>query len=211
MKEIAVPQYDGAGEASAEGQATEEISSDPTILNAGLTELDDTPITTNGLPKARESAPATDVASVDAGAANEVAEAHWDSKLSQSIASGADGFELIDHPPNAAVSQNGIEPTAAATTGAPSWAEEVPTAIPIIPSATPADDGFHEVSHQRPGRGRGGSQGGPGEYRGARGGRGRGEGRGRGGFRGDGRGRGRGGGGGAPRVDRGRGRGEPAK
>ena len=207
MREIAVPQFDGAGEASADTHATEETSSDPTIVHAGLTELDDTPITTNGLPTTHESGPVTDVASVDAGAANEVAEAHWDSKLSQSVASGADGFELIDHPPKSAVSQNGIEPTTAATTGTSSWAEDIPTAIPVIPSAIQPDDGFHEVSHQRPGRGRGG-HGGSGEWRGPRGGRGRGDGRGRGGFRGDGRGRGRGG---APRGDRGRGRGDAAK
>ena len=149
----------------------------------------------------------TDVASTDPGTANEVAEANWDSKLAQSITSGPDGFELIDHPPNAVVSPNEVGSTHAATTGASSWAEDVPTDVPVIPSATSADDGFHEVSHHRPGRGRG-SHGGSGEWRGPRGGRGRGDARGRGGFRGDGRGRGRGG---PHRGDRGRGRGDPAK
>lgn len=206
MKEIAVPQFNDAIEQSAETPPAKETSSDPTILNAGLTELEDFAITTNGETTVNESGPVTDVASIDSGAANEVAEAHWDLKLTQSIVSGPDGFEMIDHPSNAAVHQNGVNPATAPATGTSSWAEDVPTDVPVIPSATPADDGFHEVSHHRAARGRG-SHGGQGEWRGSRGGRGRGDGRGRSGSRGDGRGRGRGG---PHRGDRGRGRGEPA-
>lgn len=180
------------------------IESDPTVMHAGLTEVD-----TNGDVKPNDDTAATsetlsvpEATTIGVGAANAVAESNWDSKLSQSVTSGPDGW--VEVPRDPAETDTGLNATPAASTGTQSWAEDVPAETP---ATVAGNDGFHEVHHNR-GRGRGGQHG---EYRGSNRGRGyRGEGgyRGRGqGYRGDRggeggyRGRGRGG----PRPQRGRG------
>ena len=170
-----------------------------------MTEMDDGPMdAVNGANHEKEVTAAPDAGTIDTGAANAVAEANWDSKLSQSVTSGPDGW--VEVPRDPAETETGLSATPAAYTSTQSWAEDVPVeAVPTTPAATNNNnDGFHEVHHNR-GRGR------PhGEHRGGNRGRGgyrgdRGDGyRGRGGHRGDRggegyRGRGRGG--------RGRGRG----
>jgi hypothetical protein len=182
---------------------TQQIEVDPTIANAGLTEQNDAELQNNGETKPVETIAVPEVATIDAGAANAVAEANWDNKLSQSVTSGTDGFEIVEHPRDPKETETGLDATPATATNTQSWAEDVPTVENPTPTApTSNDDGFHQVSHNRGGRGRGGQHG---EWRGR--GRGRGDGyRGRG-FRGDGRGRGRGG----PRGGRGGGRGDSAQ
>ena len=184
----------------------EQSVTDLTIANAGLTELDDQTVVINGDPAVTEISQIPEAATTNAEAANEAAEAHWDSKPSQSVTSEVDGSEIVEHPRDPKETETGLNATPAAATGTQSWAEDIPTEAPNLPSAVPADDGFHEVSHHRSvGRGRGSGHY---EHRGRGGGyRGRGgDGRGRGGYRGRGDGRGRGG----PRGG-GRGRGEAAQ
>lgn len=170
---------------------------DPTIANAGLTELQDTTVSaaveTDHVTQATEPVVAPTQTSAGDGA-NLLAESSWEPQASGTLT--ADGWVEVAHP-----AEGETEPsTAGAAQGSTSWAEDVPT------GAAPAEgDGFEQVvHHQRQGsvRGRGGR------------GRGRGDGsRGRGG-RGEFRGRGRGGRGGE-RGERGefkggRGRGGPA-
>lgn len=201
--------------------ATRVAETDPTVANAGLTEITDTAPTTNGTSNTDEASQVLPQSNVDSSAANEMAESHWDNKMSAS-AEGAEGWVKVPRDP--AETETGLSATPAAVSGIQSWADDQPEAAPVLAesnlsnnipmNATAPDvdrnDGFHEVHHSRGGRGRNGPQG---DHRGGYRGRGRprgGEGgyRGRGGFRGDrsgggdggyrGRGRGgsRGGGGG---------------
>lgn len=175
----------------AEASTEHAPVTDPTIANAGLTELDTATQIQNGEITSAEAPPAT---SIGADAGNAAANDHWDSKATGSDDPLTESFEMV--PRNPAETET---PTASA--GVQSWADdaanEAATAIETAPTAPPAangNDGFREVHHNRGGRGRGGDRGG---FRG----------RGRGGFRGDRgdgyRGRGRGGG-----YRGGRGRGE---
>ena len=181
------------------------IGTDPTVAYAGLNEDTTVDLPVNGTAAAEELPTLLQQTSIDAGAANAVAEQNWDNKLS-SITGGDDWVEV---PRDPAETENGVAATPAAMTSTQSWADDQPTAAPPVsapaaaaPSApVSTNDGFHEVHHSRGGRGRGGPQGERrGSFRGRGGHRGGGEGgyRGRGGMRGDrggdgGRGRGRGG------------------
>lgn len=179
------------------------VGTDPTVAHAGLTELDDpTEPTTNGTSHHVDTPTVPDASNIDAGAANAAAGSNWDVKSSGE----ADWMEVAQRDP--AETDTGNKATPAAMSGTQSWAEDVPSSMPtpayIQTPPTNEGDGFHEVSHHRGGRGRGGAQG---EHRGGnrgrggfRGDRGEGGGRGRGGHRGD-----RGGGDGERRGGRGRG------
>ena len=167
-------------------------ASDPTVVHAGLTEIDVEPQPiTNGVSSHIETHTVPEASNIDAGAANAAAETNWEAKLSTPSASGPDGWVEVPRDPNE--TDTGTVSTPAAATNTQSWAEDVPTEpaskpVPSAPLATSGSDGFHEVHHSR-GRGRGNGGGGRGGYRGDRGGRGFGRGRGRGSLRGQ-RGRG---------------------
>ncbi|KAF2145982.1 uncharacterized protein K452DRAFT_219918 [Aplosporella prunicola CBS 121167] len=168
-------------------------ATDPTIANAGMTELDATAPAATGGAEETETSAAPPAASVDDAAANAAAAEQWDTKAPGAEDPLTESFEMVPRDP--AETEAVHEPAPAASTQ--SWAEE-PSTAPAATESTPAPngDGFQEVPSNRGGRGRGGFQG---ERRGGYRGRGRGDGRGRGGFRGD---RGRGGRGGrGPRTD----------
>jgi len=177
------------------------VQGDPTIANAGLTELDAPPISSlaNGHDDtSHEIQSIPQNSGFGDGTANAAAEANWDNSNDLSTSQ-----EWIEVPRDTADTDTGITATPAAPSNVQSWADDQPDSPADITTAPAANnnDGFHEVHRSRGGRDRG-----DGQFRG-RGGRG-GEGgyRGRGGFRGDGsgyRGRGRGGPrGGAPRGRR---------
>lgn len=193
-------------------QASTTVGSDPTVANAGLTELED-PTTAeliNGASKialneAGSSAPK--VASIDAGAANAVAESHWDSaKPSTQDDPLSESFEIV--PRDTEDSQSSTPIVYEAAPVKQSWSD-VPGGnsfadIPSIGSSTSngmaeslgANDGFHEVKHHHGSRGRshsGGTQRGDRSRGGQQGGHRRGGGGFRGGDRGGQRGSGRGG------------------
>lgn len=167
-------------------------ATDPTIANAGLTEIDtEAQPPSNGLSHHVDTPTVPGASNIDAGAANAAGETNWDAKISASTEAGPDSW--VEVPRDPAETETGNSATPADMTGTQSWAEDVPaepTAAPTSFADAPAPsggDGFHEVHHGR-GRGRGEYRGGRG--RGYRGDRGRGEGgRGRGRFRGQ-RGRG---------------------
>ncbi|KAI9831076.1 MAG: hypothetical protein M1826_003974 [Phylliscum demangeonii] len=199
------------------------VSTDPTIANAGLTEISEPSLVQTD---ATDESPTTiPQASTEPDAANEAAESHWDVKMS---ASGEGNEEWVKITRDPAETETGVTATPAALTAIQSWADDHPEALPA-PGPAPGEaapppagnhanglphgsgnDGFHEVHHARGGRGRNGPHSehrgsfrGRGAYRGSGGDGGNGGYRGRGGYRGDHRGDYRGGDGGY----RGRGRG----
>ena len=199
LKEASMAEAHDSAQAASETNEVpvEETPSDPTIANAGMTELEDTtviPIRTNGVAEEAEVMNAPEQVSTTAEAANAVAEASWNPEASVTTDGGA-GEEWVQVPRDAAETETGFAATPAAEN---SWAEEVATSAE---EQKKENDGFEAVRGRHgEGRGRGrGGRGRGGEFRG----RGRGD-RGRGGAEGRGRGgeRGRGGRGG-PRPDRG--------
>lgn len=167
----------------AQSQATPpetEAVSDPTITNAGLTEIDAGAKPVNQTSEEPSAAPAA--SSIEPAAANAAAEAQWDKQANGGDDPLTESFEIIPRDP----AETNTPHVAAAVNSTQSWADDTPEPSAAPPAAAPSGDGFSEVHHSRGGRGRGGHQGGErGGYRG----------RGRGGPRGDfrgGRGRGRG-------------------
>lgn len=184
------PPYEAAG------------ATDPTIANAGLTELQDTktiPIHSNGADGTGAAFVAPEQASTGDSAANAVAESKWDAEASVHTEASAGGEDWVNVPRDPAETDTGLQATPAAPAAqaenSNSWADEV-EAAPVVSE----NDGFEQVKgrhseHRGRGRGRGGrGDGFRGRGRGGqrgefRGGRGRGgDGRGRGGQRGGERG-----------------------
>lgn len=182
MKALSRDEAPADPESTTENAAAEtQLATDPTIANAGLTELQDAPVSASVEPsqavQANEPVSAPTQTSAGDGA-NLLTENSWEPQASGTL--NGDEWVEVPHPAEA----EGESPSNAAPAQSTSWAEDVPT------GAAPAEgDGFEQVvhHHQRQGSVRG---------RGGRGGRGRGDAsRGRGG-RGEFRGRGRGGAGG---------------
>ncbi|PQE33139.1 Transcription factor CBF NF-Y histone domain-containing protein [Rutstroemia sp. NJR-2017a WRK4] len=184
-EENAEPTVEEAKEEQTPEPTEHPVQTDPTIANAGLTEINDptTAAMINGETEpTSEEASGVPANSTFGEGANAAAEANWDNNNNDLSASQ----EWVEVPRDAAETETGVTATPAANANTQSWADDQPEA-PASATATPpantnANDGFHEVSRSR----------GRGEYRG-RGGRG--DGYRRGGHRGDGqyRGRGRGG------------------
>ncbi|KAK3941715.1 hypothetical protein QBC46DRAFT_381810 [Diplogelasinospora grovesii] len=180
-------------------ESEEQPQTDPTVANAGLTEIDDGSAVqlTNGHTPEEQSpvdgAPAN--ADVNDSAANAAGESQYDAGANDM--STSQEWVDVKVPRDPSETETGVIATPAAPSNTNSWADETAAETPAG-GAAPADpnDGFHQVQRNRGTReggyrGRGGDRGG---YRG------------RGGFRGDGRGRGRGRGGprgGGPRGGRG--------
>ncbi|OGM41974.1 hypothetical protein ABOM_009407 [Aspergillus bombycis] len=180
--------------------ATEEVTtdtapeSDPTLANAGYTELQDSSYgtgnpavnePTNAVSQPEQVTPPAQTLVDDA--ANPVAEASWNPKTGDSLASSANTDGWVEVPRDPAETDTGIEATpVVADTGDNNVTAEETTgngAENVTVPKSQGSDGFEAVVHhqrQPSSRGRG------------RGGRGRDgfRGRGRGDFRGRGRGRG---------------------
>lgn len=224
IKEAALAAPKPAAEVDADAPpAFGAAGSDPTIVNAGLTELQDTntiPLHTQNGDSEAQTIP--EQTSTGDEAANAVAESKWDPAASAhtDVSAGGEDWVNVNVPRDPAETDNGLQATpadattatqgnytseltsdeipATVTAASASWAEEV-SAAPVVTE----NDGFQEVKgrhlEQRGrGRGRGYQNGG---YRGRAGGPG-----GRGGQRGEFRG-GRGGRGGEGRGGRGANRG----
>jgi hypothetical protein len=181
---------DNVAQAQAAGGSEEGITSvseDPTLVNAGLTELDTGVSTLNG--KTQNGQTPSAPASADVGAGNTAADEQWDRTVSASEDPLAESFEMVPRDP----AETETPSVPAPTTSTQSWAEDTPVEAPVTPAearGAPVNgsDGFHEVHHGRGGRGRGSFGDRGGHRRGPRG-----DGRGRGGFhrpRGDRGGRG---------------------
>jgi hypothetical protein len=188
--------------APPETEASEAVS-DPTVTHAGLTEIDAGVAAVDGSADVQASnAPAA--SSIEPEAANAAAEAQWDKQAAGGDDPLSESFEMVPRDP--AETEN--PHTTAPVTSTQSWADDTPEPQATTGAAPSGGDGFHEVHHNRDGRGRG-RGGHQGEGRGGFRGRGRGgprgdfrggRGRGRGEFRGEFRG-GRGGFRGAPRGE----------
>ena len=186
----------GAVEAD-NGDASASVT-DPTVANAGLTELegtDSTPTAMNGVPEV-EHLTGPDQSSVTAEAANAVAESNWDAQASVLTNESGAGEGWVEVPRDPGETDTGFAATPAAIHGGNSWAEEVTEVTETKEKAAAENDGFEQVVHHANrdrgrGRGRGGDFRGRGRGENFRGARGRGD-RGDGGERRGGRGRGRG-------------------
>lgn len=180
----AVPLIPSGEEPAVDSKA--EIGTDPTVANAGLTEIDagtDVALTNgNHTEEAAHTAPAN--AEVADEAANASAEAtQWDAG-NASMSASQEWVKVPENPAETETAAPDATPAAQANntqTNTQSWADDATENATDAPAA-PADanDGFQSVPGRNRGRGEGGW-------------RGRGNYRGRGNFRGEGRGRGRGG------------------
>ncbi|KAL9022091.1 MAG: hypothetical protein Q9185_000709 [Variospora sp. 1 TL-2023] len=85
-----------------------EVGTDPTVANAGLTELNTTDeANTNGVAHHIDTPTVPDASNIDAGAANAAAsDPSWEAKLSASAESGPEGWVEVMSPPTL----NGIRP-----------------------------------------------------------------------------------------------------
>lgn len=180
--------------ASTEDPST-PVGTDPTVVHAGLTEIDaerDSVPEESSQPIDTPIVPAA--STVDTSAANATAESNWEPKLATSEPNPEGWVEVARDP---AETDTGLAATPAGPGNTQSWAEDVPVEqtppaaeSATVPPTAPTGDGFHEVHHRD--RGRNGSQGehrgrGYRGYRGSRGGEGgyRGNRNGDGGYRGD--------------------------
>ncbi|KAH8593341.1 hypothetical protein B0O99DRAFT_220424 [Bisporella sp. PMI_857] len=179
--ELATAEEDG--DSSSEEEVAVEtaeypVQSDPTIANAGLTELDAPPASdlANGHAATETSAIPQNSGLGEGG--NAAAESKLDVNNDLSASQ-----EWVEVPRDATETDTGITSTIGAPANTQSWADDQPDTAAQAPTPAPnPNDGFHEVTP----RSRGGN-------RGSGGGRGQNRGRGGNGHRGDGRGRGRGG------------------
>jgi hypothetical protein len=174
----------------------EASAPNPTLPNAGMTELEDAaitaqPVATNGFtPTVSEPEKASAAPSQTSigDAVNTLAEAAWD-RQAPSVTANTDGW--VEELRDSSETEIGVQATPTSVQQAKSWAEDVPAAAPTAPNGE-VNDGFERVIHhqrQNSSRGRGRGRGRGDGFHGRRG-EFRGRGRGRGDFRG---GRGRGG------------------
>ena len=195
LAETMLPEENGE-DVDATAQAEKHTTVDPTVANAGLTEIESKPLQPNGPAIENTTSTAPEQASIDSSAANVTAEEQWDSKFTTTEGLG-ESFEMVPRntseietkPVTASTSSLGPVPVQRSNTQ--SWADDNPTEPPLAREGAKVvsngNDGFREVHHGRGGRSRGGYHG---DYRGGF----------RGKFRGDGLGyrnrgyRGRGGG-----------------
>jgi hypothetical protein len=197
VRELTLQEIPVSSEHTWDDDTPKNIESDPTIANAGLTELED-PTTAeliNGTSKIsmEEESVAPPTASIDSGASNAAADSQWDpSRPGTQEDPLSESFEMI--PRDAGDTKSSTPTISDSATPKQSWSD-VPggnsyaeplsmtssTANGAATSASP-NDGFHEVKHHHGGRGR--SQSGQKGDRGGRGGSRRGSGSFRGGDRG---------------------------
>lgn len=151
------------------------VESDPTIANAGLTELDAVPTAVLAKSPVVEENPSSGFPqnSGFGEGANIAAEDNWNRQ--NSLSASQDEWVDVRYPRDAAETETGIEGTPAALTNTQSWADEQPDGPQF---QQPKTDGFSEVQRNNRASQPRGSRGGRGS--GGRGGRGNGEGRGRG-------------------------------
>jgi hypothetical protein len=98
------------------------VQSDPTVVNAGLTEIDEqaTATLTNGHAATQEQGIPQNSGFGD-GAANAAAEANWDNNNDLSASQ-----EWVEVPRDATETNTGITATVAAPANVQSWADEQP-------------------------------------------------------------------------------------
>ena len=205
LAETMLPEENGGDDVDAQVRIEKNDYVDPTVANAGLTEIESKPFQPNGssVDNATSSV-VPEQATIDVLAANATAEEQWDSKITPTEGLG-ESFEMVPRNSSdvetkpAAIPASSSTPSTLRTNNAKSWADDNPVDPPMardghrnIPNG---NDGFREVHHGRGGRNRGAHHG---DFRGGFRGRYRGDGsgyrsrgyRGRGGgFRGGPRGR----------------------
>ena len=176
---------DAAASEETEGADSSEPQTDPTVANAGLTEIDDgsaVALTNGHTAEAPTSETIPSNADVADSAANAAGESQWDTSAEQ-VNDMAMSQEWVDVKISREPSETETAPTAAApaASDAPaapgnsqSWADDHPEPHEVAAASDP-NDGFHQVQRNRGNR-EGGFRGGRGDrgdrsgYRGRRGG-----------------------------------------
>ena len=112
-----------AGEAPTVEASEYPVQSDPTIANAGLTELDAPPATTlsNGHETTTFANDIPQNSGFGDGAANAAAEANWDQSNDLSTSQ-----EWVEVPRDATETDTGVTATPAAPSNVQSWADDQP-------------------------------------------------------------------------------------
>lgn len=128
-----IESYDEAHESPAPAVETAEypVESDPTIANAGLTEIDAPNATTltNGHTESNwDSQGIPQNATFGAGAANAAAEANWDQNNDLSTSQ-----EWVEVPRDTAETDTGLTATPAAPSNVQSWADDQPDSPVCLP------------------------------------------------------------------------------
>jgi hypothetical protein len=106
------------------------VQNDPTIINAGLTEIDSLPpnVVTNGHGESGETAEAAagipQNSGIDEGAANAVAGSHWDTNNGN--LSESQEWVDVKIPRDLTETDTGVTATPAAPSNTQSWADEQP-------------------------------------------------------------------------------------
>lgn len=160
-------------------EPTDPPGTDPTVANAGLTELEDTatiPTSTTEETSPDDIASAAPEQSTITEASNAVGDA-WNPEASSTTQSAEDWVQVPRDP--AETETGSAAPAIQQSTS--NWADEAGAAAEetTSPAPTGENDGFSEVKRERGGRGRGGTRGARGNQDGRGRGRGRGEYRGR--------------------------------
>jgi hypothetical protein len=123
IAEMPTPQVEAEilEEPVAEPTSEYPVGSDPTIVNAGLTELD-APAMTNGHSTTTfETSGIPTNAGFGEGAANAAAEANWDPATEMSTSQ-----EWVEVPRDATETDTGVTATPAAPSNVQSWADDQP-------------------------------------------------------------------------------------
>lgn len=101
-----------------------QIQTDPTMANAGMTELDDAALTSSVTEHVAETASGLPTnGDIDIGAANAAAENNWDPSTNNDLSASQ---EWVEVERDAAETDTGLAATPAATTQTQSWADEQP-------------------------------------------------------------------------------------
>ena len=171
LAETLLPDENGE-DVDTNAQAEKSTTVDPTVANAGLTEIESKPLQPNGSIMENNTSTVPEQASVDSLAANATAEEQWDSKITTSEGLG-ESFEMVPRnnseietkPIAISTSSSGLGSIQRNNTH--NWADDHPAEPPlareVVKVVPNGNDGFHEVHHGRGGRSRGGYHG---DYRG---------------------------------------------
>ncbi|KAI4225542.1 MAG: hypothetical protein LQ349_007053 [Xanthoria aureola] len=111
-------------------EPTNEVGTDPTVANAGMTELDSVAEpASDGVAHHVDTPSVPDASNIDAGAANAAgADPGWEAKLSESTQSGPDGWVEVARDPAETDTGTDATPAAMSSTQVPT-----PQVQPVLP------------------------------------------------------------------------------
>lgn len=112
-----------------------EVATDPTVAHATASELESGDLSLSNGNRAEAATNGISNAAVDDGAANAVAESHWDTANEMS---GSQEWVDVKIPRDPSETETGLNATPAETTNTQSWADDHPE--PVQPVSCPNPD-----------------------------------------------------------------------